>query len=386
MWLLESSVLRMIAQAEKEGFKPSAEQQTEFEARFNGGDSIFQVVGGRAQIHINGVLTNTPSFMASLFGGGNTTYPSIIAAVGEAESRTEVKGIDLVVGASPGGHITGMFDAVAALQGAKKPIDAYVSDLAASATYALVSQAGRVRAKNRATQFGSLGVAISTYVDPSEIEISSTLAPKKRPDLTTPEGKAVIRELLDPMHALLADAVATGRKTTIDNVNAEFGQGAVLLADEALSRGMIDAIDKPVLQVVKTATHNTADLSGKNLEAMKMDYNEFKAQHRNHYEAAVAEGEAKERDRVTAHLTLGAASGAMDIATGAIKDGSTLTASLQASYMAQGMNNKDIKDRTADDIEGSGADGQDTGGGDTDAESDKVLSAIEKNLGVTKGV
>lgn len=80
-----------------------------------------------------------------------------------------------------------------------------------------------------------------------------------------------------------------------------------------------------------------------------MDLKELMAQHPGVYSAAVQAGVDQERERVMAHLKLGQASGAMSVALDAIKDGSALTLSLQADYMAAGLNRRDQSLRNADD-------------------------------------
>ena len=89
MWLLEANTLNTILQAEKTGFSPNAEQLTAFrgETSEEGGSRIMSVAGSTADISINGILTNSPSFMAMIFGGGNTTYSDIISAIASAEQN-----------------------------------------------------------------------------------------------------------------------------------------------------------------------------------------------------------------------------------------------------------------------------------------------------------
>jgi ATP-dependent Clp protease protease subunit len=53
------------------------------------------------------------------------------------------------------------------------------------------------------------------------------------------------------------------------------------------------------------------------------------------------EGEASERDRVTAHLTMGESSGDMKTAVAAVMDGSAMTVTMQAKYMSAAMNRRD---------------------------------------------
>ena len=94
-----------------------------------------------------------------------------------------------------------------------------------------------------------------------------------------------------------------------------------------------------------------------------MDLNTLQAQHPDVYAAAVEMGANAERDRVAAHLTMGDASGDMATAITAINEGSAMTASLQATYMAAGMNRSDTQTRQN---ESDNADAGDNAGASTE--------------------
>lgn len=111
-----------------------------------------------------------------------------------------------------------------------------------------------------------------------------------------------------------------------------------------------------------------------------MDLTQLQAQHPDVFAAAVKQGEAAERDRVTAHLTMGEASGDMKTACTAIKDGAGMTATLQAQYMTAGMNRKDTSNRQDDDKQANAGDGANSKD-DTDQAGD-VASIIESKLGI----
>lgn len=381
MWLLEASVRQAIEQAQKAGFTPSAEQQ----ARFGNGDvfandnRLLTIAGSSAEISVRGVLTKAPSFLAMLFGGGNTTYPEIVSAIAAAEQNDAVSDITLAID-SPGGHFDGLFDTLAAIQAAKKPTKAVISNVGASAAFAIASQADEVVASNIAARIGSIGVVATFMVYENEISITSTEAPKKRPDVTTEEGKAMVREELDAMHEIFVDAIADGRNTSVDKVNAEFGQGATVLANEALKRGMIDAIADSPPKVVKNAKTTTAN-SGNQPEANNMDLKQLQAQHPETFAAAVQQGTTQERDRVTAHLMMGESSGDMKTAASAIKEGSEMTATLQATYMTAGMNRSDVTNRQDDDANANAGDNANAQDDNGDQAGD-VASLIETKLGL----
>ena len=364
MWLLEASVRQALEQAQKSGFTPSAEQQTKFETRFGGGNvsasdnRLLTIAGDNADVSIKGVITKAPSYLAMIFGGGNTTYLEINSAIAAAEQDDSVSNITFTID-SPGGQFDGLFDTLAAIQSAKKPTKAVISGLGASAAFAIACQADEVFATNIATRVGSVGVVATFYNDANEISITSTDAPKKRPDVTTAEGVAMVREELDAMHEIFVDSIASGRSVSMDKVNADFGQGATVLANEALKRGMIDAVG------VKSTKTTTAE-SGNKPEAINMDLKQLQAQHPETFAAAVLQGTNEERDRVSAHMT--------------IEDGSIMTAKLQATYMAAGMNRADTASRQDDDANADAGDNANAGD-DTDAGED-VAALIESKLGL----
>jgi ClpP class serine protease len=384
MWLLEASVRKALEHAEKSGFTPSAEQISQFEARFGGDVSaqdnrLLTIAGENAAISIKGVITQTPSFMAMIFGGGNTTYPEINAAISAAEQDDSITNITYEVD-SPGGGFDGLFNTLAAMQSAKKPSKAMVSSLSASAAYAIASQADKIVASNIAARIGSIGVVATYYDDENEISITSTDAPRKRPNVRTEEGIAMVREELDALHEIFVEAISQGRGMTPEEINANFGQGGTFLAREALKRGMIDEIATPSLKAVKT-TNTTTATSGNKPEAINMDLNTLKAQHPETFAAAVQQGTEQERDRVSAHLMMGESSGDMKTASASIKDGSGMTATLQATYMTAGMNRSDVQGRQADDTGANAGDNANNEDEITDPSAD-VMGLIESRLGL----
>lgn len=361
MWLLDSNALTDIEAAR--GFEPTTEQLSEFRDFVAKGPSITKTLGETARITVSGVLTKRPSLMARLFGGGNTTYPDISSALFAAEADPKVSDIVLEI-SSPGGSVDGLFELIADMQGIKKPMKTEASK-ATSAAYAIASQTSEIVATGPASSFGSIGVAVDATVYSEDVSITSTKAPKKRPDLKTEEGRAVVREELDALHDLFVDAIASGRGVSADKINAKFGEGAVLLAGEALKRGMIDSIN---------TKQPAAATGGKKREARSMDLQTLKAQHPSVYAAAVQEGRDQERDRVMAHLTMGQASGDMKTAIDAAENGSAMTATLQAKYLAAGMCRSDQRKRAADDADtAAGADN--TQSASSSDESDAKVAA-----------
>lgn len=385
MWLVVQSIYDDMQGARASGVNFTADQLAAFDNQLQAADSsrVMALAGDKAEIHVKGVLTNTPDIFAMFFGGGNTTYPEITAALAEADANPDVKAITMRFD-SGGGSISGMFDAIAAMQTTKKPIHAVVGTMAASAAYGLASQADTIEAHNRASMTGSVGIVVDAHINENQVSVTSSNAPNKRPDLSTDAGRAVLREQLDAVEDLFIEAIADGRTSNVETVRADFGQGAVLLADEALKRGMIDTIAPQGLQSGKN-TNSTTATSGEQLEATTMDLITLKATHPALCAQLVAEGTDAERDRVSAHLTMGDASGDMKTAMKAVEDGVGMTASLQAKYMAAGMNRSAVTAREEDNPAPVDAqsDSSDEKGADADAQaSAKILAATLEKCGV----
>lgn len=389
-WFLEAGIFQRVARAMADAVSPTAQQQADYDAIYSAqsgsdGPRILSVAGKSAEISIIGVLTKSPSWIAAFFGGGNTTYSEINSALAVADRDDAVEDITLVID-SGGGQIAGLFDTLAAIEAVNKPITAVVHNMAASAAYAIASQADSVVANNKAAILGSIGIRQDHFISDEVVVVTSSNAPKKHPDAATEEGKAVIREELDAIEEIFIDAIADGRGTSSKKVIADFGQGGVFLANEALKRGMIDSVADGSSKPVKNAKSTTARSGGDTMEAKKMDLEELKAKHPAIYAAAKADGAteatAKERDRVSAHLEMGQASGDMKTALAAVEDGADMTQKHQAKYMAAGMNRQDIAGRQEDDEAAAPAD--DTADSDADADktaSDKILAQAAASCG-----
>lgn len=339
-WLLREDVAQAMQAGEG---KVTAEQQAAHEAAQAAAPMASEVVGGVQRIPVRGVLTERASLLAMIFGGGNPTYEGIRAALARAEADPAVSSVVLEID-SPGGEVRGLFETLDAISALSKPITTRAS-MATSAAYALAAATSGIEATSRAAEFGSVGIVQTIRKDPDVVTVTSSEAPNKRPDPTTEEGKRAIQEPLDQMHALFVDAIASGRTRagvpmTARKVNADFGRGGVLLAEEAQRRGMIDSL----------AAQPAASKRAERKAAMTKE--ELKAQHPAVYAAVLEEGRAlgakDERDRVCAHLELGEACGDLKIALTAVRGGEGMTQTNTAKYLAAGMNRRDISAKQAD--------------------------------------
>lgn len=345
MWLLVESILAVIEGAQANNWAPSAQQFEQFEAAdYTSGERITSVVGDSAEIKIEGVLTKSPDIFARWFGGGNTTYQEIIAATQAADANTNVSEIVYRIN-SGGGSISGLFEAVIAISSAEKPTRAIVDDMAASAAYALVSQADTIEASSIGAMVGSVGVVTARHISANTVEITSTEAPEKRPDASTEEGRASIRAFLDSIHTEFVGAIAEGRGTTAETVNANFGRGGMVLAKSAIEKGMIDSI------VGASSTSSADNESHATERGSVMDLEQFKAAHPAIYAEAVKAGTTAERERASAHLIMGKSYNAMPLALEAVEKGDEFSGLYQAKYLAAKADADTASARAADDEE-----------------------------------
>jgi ClpP class serine protease len=346
-WLLDPTVQRAL-----EAAQPLTQTQIDIAMAAVGGpsgnaDRVLVVSGDSATISVLGVMTSAPSMMAYYFGGGNTLYGDLYAAIDTVEMDPNVKSVDFVFN-SGGGEAQPAVDLGDKVAAMKKPTRALVQT-AASAAYWAASQADSIVAVSRASRVGSIGAATVAYKPSaqSSIDIASTNAPNKRPDPETAEGLAVIRAELDQFHDLFATAVAVGRDKSMETVNNTFGRGGMMLAQQALDAGMIDAIGLQTKS--KTQAKATATATG----ATQMDLATLQAQHPALHAQVIAEGHkqgvAAELDRAKFHATMGKKTGATAIALAAISAGTAKDdGETMAEYFTCNTNNADLAARQAD--------------------------------------
>ncbi len=201
-----------------------------------------------AVIPLSGPITQYTGVCDWMFGG--TSLESFMASMEDAFCDDSVTSIVIDVD-SPGGEVNGIADAAdrIRLMSATKPIVAFTRGNGCSAAYWLECAASEIIASQTAV-IGSIGI-VMTYVDDSEaekaagirtFEFVSSVAPKKRMDPGSEAGKADIQALVNQYGDIFVAAVAKFRGVTTDKVEADFGQGGVLMGASAVSAGLADRI------------------------------------------------------------------------------------------------------------------------------------------------
>jgi signal peptide peptidase SppA len=189
---------------------------------------------------------------ANLFSkvSGATSIDVLATDFNQALENPDVKAIILNID-SPGGTVAGVNELAEMIYAArgKKPIVSYVSGMGASAAYWLASAADEI-VLDATASVGSIGV-VSIQSDDTErkakagvkeIQIVSSLSPRKRPDLSTEEGRADVQAMVDSIAKVFFQTVARNRSVTTDAVLSDFGQGGLMVGSDAVDAGMADRI------------------------------------------------------------------------------------------------------------------------------------------------
>lgn len=154
---------------------------------------------------------------------------------------------------SGGGEANGINEFAELIHSArdKKPITAYVSNMACSAAYWIASAADRIVIDETAC-LGSIGcVAVVNGEETAEgkkpLIVVSSRAKNKRPDPETDEGMAIFQSRVDSIENVFVDKVHRnlsdkGLEFTADEMIAKFNYGGVLIGKNAVSVGLADEL------------------------------------------------------------------------------------------------------------------------------------------------
>ena len=211
--------------------------------------------GGRVEVRGNIAILDVqgPLFRyANLFTdcSGATSVEMLGRDLGAAVDNRAIETIVLNIN-SPGGEADGIGELAELIRSAqaKKPVVAYVGGIGASGGYWLASAASRIVLHETAF-VGSIG-CVATFMDArARLEkegihryvIVSSQSPHKHVDIATKEGQLQILGMVDAMAEVFIGRVAQYRKTTAENVIANFGKGFVLPARQAIAAGMADSV------------------------------------------------------------------------------------------------------------------------------------------------
>lgn len=252
------------------------------------GDSI-------ACLSISGPIFPKPNFLTHFLGVG-VALEDFIQDLKVLENDPEIKTIIFDID-SPGGVVTGVNEASTIISSLKTKTISYVGGSAASAAYWLGSSADEM-VLEATGRVGSIGVVVALPNPQTEkqwvIEMVNTKSPNKRPDISTSKGKKEIMGMLDSLADVFIKAVANNRGVTEDVVVSDFGQGGMLVGQNAVDAGMVDRLgffeelirgEDENAEPTKTKTKIKIEKEGEE----NMNLAQLKADHKDVYDALVAQ-------------------------------------------------------------------------------------------------
>lgn len=214
--------------------------------RVQGTRSAVFAADGLAMVPIFGPIFPRASLITE--ASGATSAEQLGADLAALDASADVRRVLLVMD-SPGGAVTGIARLAAQIAGMATPVAAHVEGVSASAAYWLCAQAKEISIDPTGA-VGSIGVIFSTSHQETadangnrSIDIVSSNAPDKRPDVTTEEGQANLRALVDALEAVFIADVARGRGVSEATVKAEFGAGGMKSGHQAKLAGMADRVE-----------------------------------------------------------------------------------------------------------------------------------------------
>jgi signal peptide peptidase SppA len=175
---------------------------------------------------------------------GATAYETLMHDFHRLIEDTSIQSILFEID-SPGGEAGGcseLSDAIFEARG-RKPIFAYISDYGASAAYWIASACDRIYASDSAI-VGSIGVQIVAHSETSdnEIRIVASQSPNKNIDPGTEAGEKALQERADALAEIFIQKVARNRGISRETVLEKYGQGGVLVGENARKEGLVDEI------------------------------------------------------------------------------------------------------------------------------------------------
>jgi signal peptide peptidase SppA len=221
-------------------------RRTGVATRLDAGDTQLAVVP------LRGAVTPRGSLLSILFGGTGGLQ-GFRESFREALADDNVSAILLDID-SPGGLIDLVPETAAEIRGARgtKPIVALANTLAASAAYWIATQADEL-VVTPSGQVGSVGV-YTVHEDVSKmgqmmgIQTTIVSAGDHKVDGNPYEplsksALASLQEQVDDLYAMFVRDVAAGRNVGEGAVAAGYGQGRAVLADRAITLGMVDRVE-----------------------------------------------------------------------------------------------------------------------------------------------
>lgn len=221
-----------------------------------------RVEKGVAVIPIHGVIAQRANAVGRMSSDVGTSVEHVRRDLQAAMADDAVQAIVLDVD-SPGGSVSGIEDLASEIRAARdrKPIVAHTDSMMASAGYWLASQADRIVATKDAW-IGSIGV-IASFVDDHRMLAGRGLDPVVVKSVPGKGGiqsngsfgdadRAELQSEVDAFHKTFVEAVAAGRRISVEDAN-KLADGRAYVGAKALQMHFIDGIETNQAKVIASA-------------------------------------------------------------------------------------------------------------------------------------
>ena len=224
-----------------------AEATTDIKAASDGQRLFNLNRDGVAEIRLRGPMMK---YANSMSGGASTVFAR--RQIRQAVNDPDVGAIMLVID-SPGGTVAGTMDLAEeiAKAAAKKPVYAFIEDLAASAAMWISSQATKVFANNATALVGSIGTFAVLYdysgaAEKLGVKVHVIKAGNFKGTGTpgteiTEQQLAEAQRIVDSLNTEFLSGVAKGRRIPLERMK-EIADGRVHPAAEAIGLGLVDDV------------------------------------------------------------------------------------------------------------------------------------------------
>lgn len=248
--MLEDRIPGFLAFAESIADRSGPPVPSALPSPFHGEGSGVGLAAGVAVIPISGMIVPRAGLLTAMMGwtGLDALRAQLRALAADPAVSAIVLNID-----SPGGLASGLVETGALLRDVRdqKLVVAYAETMAASAAYWLAASATRfiVGAEALTASVGTVlvhgeiskaleaeGETVTVFRNPGRKAEGNMLEP------ITPAAAANFQAIVDEMTALFQADVAKGRGVSLAKVRADFGQGSVMTARQAVAAGVADSI------------------------------------------------------------------------------------------------------------------------------------------------
>jgi signal peptide peptidase SppA len=239
--------------------------------------SVANKPGNVGVMHLRGVISNRAPLVEDVSSERGTSVERFTQAFRSLRDSDQVKAIVFDCN-SPGGTVYGVRELAEEIRAARgtKPLVAQVNATCASAAYWIASACDEI-VVTPSGQVGSIGVytiheEISKFLAEQGITETIISAGKYKTEANPfeplgDEARAAMQATIDRYYGMFVDAVAENRGAKPADVRNGYGQGRMVIADEAIEAGLADRIGTMAETLARFGVDVGGDPAKKNARA-----------------------------------------------------------------------------------------------------------------------